>query len=368
MVTELEPGMLVGRYRLVQQIAQGGMGTVWVARDERLDRDVAVKVLPRLLVSDPSAERRFEREARAMGRLQHPNVVAIYDVGSADPGTGEELPFLVMALVRGQSLDKILAEGRLGPGRAVRIFEQVARALAAAHEAGVIHRDLKPSNIMVGDRDHVSVLDFGLARLVQQEGQTPEETLTTPGMVLGSCPYMAPEQALGQKVGPSSDIFSCGALMYETLSGRRAFDGSTPMRVLQAVVKCEYQPLREAAPDVFPELAAVVERCLAKDLAVRYARAADLSRDLAVLDCGGTPSGGMPALRNLAPERAANAPRLSLLEIFFAILAALGLGLVIGFFAGRLHASRLDDASLWRPVPVERSLAGADVGHSVSQA
>ena len=354
MVTELEPGMLVGRYRLVHQIAQGGMGTVWVARDERLDREVAVKVLPRLLVSDPSAERRFEREARAMGRLQHPNVVSVHDVGSADPGTGEELPFLVMELVRGQSLDKILGQGRLGADRAVRVFEQVARALAAAHEAGVIHRDLKPSNIMVGDRDHVSVLDFGLARLVQTEGQTPEETLTTPGMVLGSCPYMAPEQALGQKVGPASDIFSCGALMYETLSGQRAFDGSTPMRVLQAVVKCEYRPLREVAPDVDPELATVVERCLAKDLAVRYASAADLARDLAALDFGGTPSGGMPALRPQPPVETASKPRLSLLEIFLAILAALGLGLVIGFLAGRASGARIDDVSLERPLPVER--------------
>jgi serine/threonine-protein kinase len=282
MVTELNVGMQVGRYRLVERLAQGGMGSVWCARDERLERGVAVKLLPRLLAADPSAERRFSREARAMGRLQHPNVVSVYDVGSADPGSGEELPFLVMELIRGESLDVMLEKGPLSPVLAIRIMEQVCRALSAAHRVGVIHRDLKPSNIMVCDDDHVKVLDFGLARLNEQEGQTPEDTLTTPGMVLGSCPYMAPEQALGQRVGPQSDIFSCGSVLYETLSGKRAFDGETPMRVLQAVVKCDYTPLGQLMPDLPEGLIKVVERCLHSESSARYPDCSELARQLAV--------------------------------------------------------------------------------------
>lgn len=278
---ELEPGMLVGRYRLVRRLAQGGMGAVWVARDQRLERDVAVKVLPRLLVTDPSAERRFEREARALGRLQHPNVVSIFDVGTADPGTGEELPFLVMELIEGSSLSDMLNGGALPHRRAARIMAEVARALAAAHGAGIVHRDLKPSNVMVMRDGHVKVLDFGLARLLAtDEGQRPEDTLTTPGMVLGSCPYMAPEQALGQPVSGASDLFSCGAVLYEALSGRRAFDGSTPMRVLQAVVKCEYAPLAEVAPELPSELVRIVRRCLEREPGDRYPDATALANDL----------------------------------------------------------------------------------------
>ncbi len=209
MIRDLETGVKLGRYRLEKRIGEGGMGSVWLARDELLEREVALKALPRVLVTDPSAQRRFEREARAMGRLQHPNVVGIYDLGTADPGTGEELPFLVMELVRGRPLNELI--GARAPFRQVLGWmEQVTRALSAAHEAGIVHRDLKPSNIMVDDEDHVVVLDFGLARLTQRDGEIPEDTLTTPGMVLGSCPYMAPEQALGKEVTPASDLFSFG--------------------------------------------------------------------------------------------------------------------------------------------------------------
>jgi len=279
MVTILDSGMLLGRYRLGERIAQGGMGSVWCAHDEQLDRDVAIKVLPRILASDPSAERRFYREARAMGRLQHPNVVSVYDIGSADPGQGEEVPYLVMELITGSSLDQLLTDGPLDELRAGRIMEQVCRALSAAHNAGVIHRDLKPSNIMVSDEDHVKVLDFGLARLNQKEGQAPEETLTTPGMVLGSCPYMAPEQALGQQVGPESDIFSCGSVLYEALTGKRAFAGPTPMRVLQAVVKCEYEQL-QSSDELSEGMIEAVDRCLRPKPEDRFHSCLELARAL----------------------------------------------------------------------------------------
>jgi len=275
--------MPVGRYRLQRLIAQGGMGAVWQARDERLEREVAVKVLPEALVRDSEARRRFEREARALARLQHPNVVTIYDLGSADPGTGEELPFLVMQLLHGRSLDQIIRDGAMAVDDAVAVIEQVVRALAAAHSVGVIHRDLKPSNIMVAESGHVWVLDFGLARLGHGEGRVREETLTVPGMVLGSCPYMAPEQALGQEVVPASDLFAVGAVLYEAVSGRRAFDADTPMRVLQAVVACTYPPLGEVRADVPAALTAIIERCLARDPRRRYASAEALQRDLAAL-------------------------------------------------------------------------------------
>jgi serine/threonine protein kinase len=341
MVTELEPGMLVGRYRLVEEMARGGMGTVWAARDTRLERDVAVKVLPRLLVTDPSAERRFEREARAMGRLQHPNVVTVFDVGSADPGTGEELPFLVMELVRATSLNNLMANDTLAADRVVRIFEQVATALSVAHDAGVVHRDLKPSNIMVGEEDRVSVLDFGLARLAQQEGGQPEDTLTTPGMVLGSCPYMAPEQALGQEVGPASDVFSCGAVMYESLTGVRAFDGATPMRVLQAVVKCEYTPLAEVAPNAPTELVRIVEKCLEKDLSRRYASADELRRDLAAERAREESASAPTASGDDTSTEVARsgAPHAGPLVVGLVLLAFL-IGLALGWWLGRGDRSR----------------------------
>ena len=360
MVTELEPGMSVGRYRLIRRLAQGGMGAVWVARDQRLERDVAVKVLPRLLVTDPSAERRFEREARAMGRLQHPNVVAIFDVGTADPGTGEELPFLVMELIEGRSLSDILGDGPLPPRRAARIMAEVARALAAAHHAGIVHRDLKPSNVMVMSDGHVKVLDFGLARILATDrGQRPEDTLTTPGMVLGSCPYMAPEQALGQAVSSASDVFSCGAVLYEALSGRRAFDGSTPMRVLQAVVKCEYPPLEQLAPEVPQDLQRIVRRCLDREPDRRYQEAAALADDIeAFLEALRDPALEAPTVRvdSAAGRAALRRRRRAAVLVSAAGLAVAAVVLAAGWVLGRRGQEPLrPDPGRWRATELART-------------
>lgn len=217
-----------------------------------------------------------------MGRLQHPNVVGIYDIGTADPGTGEELPFLVLELVHGRPLNELIPAGP-NLRQVLRWMEQVARALASAHAAGIVHRDLKPSNIMVDEEDHVVVLDFGLARLTRREGEMPEESLTTPGMVLGSCPYMAPEQALGQGVTPQSDIFSFGAVLYEVLTGDRAFKGDTPMRVLQAVVRSTTTPLEDLAPGLPSTVYEIVDRCMEREAANRYPTAGELARDLAAV-------------------------------------------------------------------------------------
>jgi len=297
MVDGIREGGEVGRYRLEQRLADGGMGSVWVARDRILEREVAVKLLPRLFMTDEAAEQRFRREARAMGRLQHPNVVSIYDVGSADPGSGEEMPFLVMELIKGRSLDRIIKEGPLSSRRAALIAVQVAKALSAAHRAGIVHRDLKPSNIVVSDEGHAKVLDFGLARLVKAGGHASEATLTVPGMVLGSCPYMAPEQALGQHVGAQADIFSFGSVLYEIVTGCRAFTGATPVQVLQAVIKCRYSPLTDCVSGVSTALGAIIERCLEKEPERRYPDAEALVRDLeAFLDAGGVGDPNVPTI------------------------------------------------------------------------
>ncbi len=336
MPVNLNPGALLGRYRLESLIATGGMGAVWRARDEGLGREVAVKVLPEHLLADDGARRRFEREARVTAALIHPNVVTIFDVGSADAGTGEELPFLVMELLEGRSLFTWLRDGPVPLGWMVKVATQIASALGAAHERGVIHRDLKPSNVMVLPGDHVKVLDFGLARLLRT-GDMAHTTLTTPGMVLGSCPYMSPEQALGEEIGPASDIFALGAVMYEMLAGRRAFRGGTPVQVLEAVVKGRREPLDRVAPDLPSALVAIVERCLEHDTSRRYPDGAALERDLALLDAG-----DMEPQRDSAPTlRAGSAPeavslvrrktrRRTLAGVTAASLAALLFGLLAG--------------------------------------
>ncbi len=337
MYGQLAAGLKLARYRLVERIGIGGMGSVWRANDELLDREVALKILPRELVKDPSTERRFEREARALGRLQHPNVVGIYDIGTADPGSGEDLPFLVMELVRGRPLSEMVVD-RTDYLRVLGWFEQVARALAAAHTAGIVHRDLKPSNIMVDDENHVVVLDFGLARLTQRGGGVPEETLTTPGMVLGSCPYMAPEQALGQGVSPASDVFSFGAVLYEALTGARAFTGDTPMRVLQAVVRCEFAPIEDLAPGLPAPVYEIVERCLSRDPGNRYGNAAELGRDLATVIAVESASGsGVRTVTNLSGAVAASRLRRARQRraIAIAALIAAAAGIAVGLWRGR---------------------------------
>jgi len=343
MIRDLEAGVNLGRYRLEKRIGEGGMGSVWLARDELLERAVALKVLPRVLVTDSSAQRRFEREARAMGRLQHPNVVGIYDLGTADPGNGKELPFLVMELVRGRPLNELIGAG--APFRQVLGWmEQVTRALSAAHEAGIVHRDLKPSNIMVDDEDHVAVLDFGLARLTHRDGDVPEDTLTSPGMVLGSCPYMAPEQALGKEVTPASDLFSFGTVLYEALGGERAFQGDTPMRVLQAVVRCQCTPVEDLAPGLPPAVYEIVERCMESDPSNRYASAGELGRDLStVLEIeASSPTNAATLVQKSGVVAASRVRRARRRRVLLAVAsAAIAIGLIGGLWFGR---------SGWEPI------------------
>ncbi len=337
MPMNLNPGALLGRYRLLGLIAQGGMGAVWRARDEVLERAVAVKVLPEHLIADDAARRRFEREARVTASLVHPNIVTIFDVGSADAGTGQELPYLVMELLEGRSLFEWLQERALPGGWSVRVATQVASALGAAHAHGVIHRDLKPSNVMVLPGDHVKVLDFGLARLTRSD-ELARTTLTTPGMVLGSCPYMSPEQALGGEIESTSDVFSLGAVLYEMLAGRRAFRGPTPVSVLEAVVKGKRERLDRAAPFLPEEVVAIVERCLDPDPARRYPDGNALERDLVQLhacEMPGPAADGTPTLRSGGRLEAVNVVRRRVRRrtVFSAVGAGL-VALVLGFWTG----------------------------------
>src|SRR6476661_4846525 len=226
----LATGTKLGPYEIVAPIGAGGMGEVYRAKDPRLGRDVAIKVLPASFSTDDDRLRRFEQEAKAAGLLNHPNITAVYDIGSHDGA-----PYVVTELLEGETLRAALAGGSLSPRRAIDYALQMAHGLAAAHEKGIVHRDLKPENLFVTKDGRVKILDFGLAKLTQADSSGPQTNLPTapvnagtePGMVLGTLGYMSPEQVRGRTADARSDIFSFGAILYEMLSGRRAFQRDT---------------------------------------------------------------------------------------------------------------------------------------------
>ena len=262
----LSPGDRIGPYEIVAPIGAGGMGEVFKARDTRLDREVALKVLSRAKAGDAERRRRFVQEAKTASALNHPNIVTIYDVGS-DNG----VDYLAMELVPGKPLDRSIPRGGLGLHEILHYGAQVADALARAHAAGIIHRDLKPANVMVTPEGLVKVLDFGLAKL-NQPGPADEsaatETLighTAEGTVMGTAAYMSPEQAEAKPVDARSDIFSFGAMLYEMAGGQRAFRGDSQVAVLAAVLREDPQPLAAARPDLPPELTRLITRCLKKE-------------------------------------------------------------------------------------------------------
>lgn len=273
----LSPGTKFGPYEIGSLLGMGGMGEVYSARDTRLQRTVAIKILPTRLSSDPDLRSRFEQEARSISALQHPNICVIHDIGSQD---GVE--YMVMEYVGGQTLDKLIGGG-LPPEVATKYALQVADALACAHSAGIIHRDLKPSNIMVDTNGLAKVLDFGLAKATAIGAGAGSESLTiatTAGTIVGTVAYMSPEQAEGKLVDARSDVFSFGAVFYEMLSGRRAFEGKSSAALLAAVLRDEPKPLTELKRNVPPEIRQIVNRCLKKDPAARYANGGELARDL----------------------------------------------------------------------------------------
>jgi eukaryotic-like serine/threonine-protein kinase len=273
----LTPDTRFGPYQIEALLGKGGMGEVYSARDTRLQRTVAIKILPSHLSSNPDLRSRFEQEAKSISALQHPNICVVHDIGSQD---GVE--FMVMECVSGQTMDHVVPAGGLAADVAIRYALQIADALAYAHAGGIVHRDLKPSNVMVDKSGLVKVLDFGLAKAVAAETElaTVASITTKPGTIVGTAAYMSPEQAEGKVVDARSDIFSFGALLYEMLSGRRAFAGKSSAALLAAVLRDEPKPLSELKRDVPPELRQIVSRCLKKDPAARYANGAELARDL----------------------------------------------------------------------------------------
>ena len=282
-------GSRVGPYQVIGLLGAGGMGEVFRARDTRLGRDVALKVLPESFAGNADRLRRFEQEARAAGSLNHPNVLAVYDVGSQD-----EVVYLVSELLEGQTLRDRIAAGLLPARKCVELATQIAQGLAAAHDKGIVHRDLKPDNLFLTRDGRVKILDFGLARQVAPAGSTDasgttetETRLTEPGAVLGTVGYMSPEQVLGRPADQRSDLFSLGAILYEMLSGRRAFQGPSAVETMNAILKEEPKDLFEVAPSVPPGVERIVSRCLEKNAAERFQSARDLAFALESLSLGG---------------------------------------------------------------------------------
>jgi formylglycine-generating enzyme required for sulfatase activity/dienelactone hydrolase len=273
----LVPGTKLGPYEIVALLGAGGMGEVYRARDMRLQRTVAIKILPAHLSSNPELHARFEQEAKAISGLQHPNICVVHDVGSQDG-----IDFMVMEHVAGKTLDKLIPSGGLETDFATRYAAQIADALAHAHAAGIVHRDLKPANIMVDETGLVKVLDFGLAKLAEPEsGMSQAMTMaTTPGMIVGTVAYMSPEQAEGKAIDAHSDVFSFGSVLYEMLTGRRAFEGQSSAALLSAITRDDPKPLTEIKRDIPAEVRRIVSRCLAKGPASRYASGAELAHEL----------------------------------------------------------------------------------------
>jgi Tol biopolymer transport system component len=281
----LGTGARLGPYEILGLLGAGGMGEVYRARDTRLGRAVAVKILPPTVAEDASRRERFEKEARTVGSLNHPNVMALYDVGQE---AGQF--YVVSELLEGQTLRDRLEGGLLPSRKAVDFAVQMAHGLAAAHDNGIVHRDLKPENVFVTREGRVKILDFGLARKVEKVGSeeatgsfTNHTGATEPGTVLGTAGYMSPEQVRGEVLDPRSDIFSFGVILYEMLSGRRAFQGSTAVETMHAILKSDPPALGSLHPPVPAALARIVERCLEKSRDERFRSAHDLAFALEAL-------------------------------------------------------------------------------------
>ena len=273
----LGAGTNLGPYRILDRLGAGGMGEVYRAHDSRLNRTVAIKVLPDALTSDPVAKQRLEREARAVAGLSSPHICPLYDIGHS---AGTE--FLVMEYLAGETLRDRLARGRLPLKQAIRYGTDIAAALAVAHRAGVVHRDLKPANVMLTESGAM-LLDFGIARLpeaVETRTSAPVGSITIAGTLLGTLPYMAPEQVEGRLTNTLTDIFAFGAVMYEMVSGRRAFPGETDASIAAAILTTHPTRLAEIDPNVPAFVDHLVEVCLAKEPSKRWQSAADSVAEL----------------------------------------------------------------------------------------
>jgi serine/threonine protein kinase len=296
----LAAGLKLGPYEIIAPIGAGGMGEVYRARDPRLGRDVAIKVLPAAFAKERDRLQRFEHEARAAGALNHPGIVAIYDVGAADG-----FPYLVSELLEGESLRTVVDAGPMPPRRAAELAIQATRALAAAHARGIVHRDLKPENLHLLADGRLKILDFGLAKLAAPDAPPRDDTgpqlqsLTMTGTILGTASYMAPEQIREGAVDHRADLFAVGAILYELVAGAKAFPGETPADRMTAILTQDPKPLAPAVESALPGLDAVIRRCLEKRAEARFDSARDLAFTLQILLAASEASA--PARSNAAP-------------------------------------------------------------------
>ena len=323
----MQAGTRLGPYEILSPLGAGGMGEVYRARDTRLEREVAVKVLPDEVAQDARALSRYEHEAKAVAALSHPNILALHDVGESNG-----VRYAVTELLEGENLRALISRGPLPVRRSLEIAERVAQGLAAAHEKGIVHRDVKPENVFVTKDGHVKVLDFGLARsgpvpAGRDETESPTvEKLTSGGAVVGTVAYMPPEQARGLPVDHRSDQFSLGIVLYEMLTGRRPFKGASAIETLTAIIREEPESLSKERPPIPAPVRWIVERCLAKEPGERYASTEDLARELS--NCRSHLSEALsgaiepPSTRVVARERR----RAALFGVLAVALMGLGFG------------------------------------------
>lgn len=300
----IDTGAKLGRYEIRSQLGAGGMGEVYVARDTKLNRDVAIKVLPAAFSENSERLRRFEQEAQAASALNHPNILIVYDVG-----THEGAPYVVSELLEGETLRQRLGGTALGQRRSIDYALNIAHGIAAAHEKGIVHRDLKPDNIFITKDGRLKILDFGVAKLTQSEASQSQTEIptrrvnTNPGVVIGTVGYMSPEQVRGKDVDHRSDIFSLGAILYEMLSGRRAFHGESAADTMSAILREDPPELSESNKTVSPALERLVNHCLEKSPEARFHSASDLAFALEAL------SGSQLSSPEITSDLALPAPR-----------------------------------------------------------
>ena len=324
----LTTGTRLGPYEIVAPLGAGGMGEVYRAQDSRLGRQVALKVLPASFASDQERLRRFEQEARATGTLNHPNILGIYDIG-----TYEGAPYVVSELLDGDTLRARIGNTPLPQRKAIDYATQIARGLAAAHDKGIVHRDLKPDNVFVTRDGRIKILDFGLAKMTQPGVTVDAETAlahaspqTGAGTVLGTVGYMSPEQVRGQTVDHRSDIFSFGVVLYEMLTGQRAFQGNSAVETMNAILKEDPAPAGNGGQAMPPALDRIVLHCLEKNPEERFQSARDIAFDIEAL----SGASSQTSVEALSPRRRWLRP-----AAFATFAAAVGAAL---FFAGRLTA------------------------------
>src|SRR5215813_2836522 len=284
-------GSRLGPYEILSPLGAGGMGEVYRAKDPRLGREVAIKVLPSSISTDSDRLKRFEQEARAAGVLNHPNITAVHDFGEHGGA-----PYIVTELLEGETLRSRMSTGPIPVRKALDWAVQLAKGLAAAHEKGIVHRDLKPENVFLTKDGRVKILDFGLAKLKPEgpeKGQTDMRTVsgaTEPGVVLGTMGYMSPEQVRGKAADKRSDLFSFGTILYEMLSGHRAFRGDTAADTITAILTKEPPDLSQTNKDIHPGLDRIVRHCLEKNPEERFESARDVAFDLENLSTASAPA------------------------------------------------------------------------------